>query len=247
MKKIKLRTIIILVFVFTLGIVTSGLTISYAATTLSSKNVHYDNTNSGGSSSNVSGAIDELYAAADDKDILKKEIIDTIYPIGSIYITTTDSTVNAVTTRFGGTWVRYSTDTTLVGYKEGTNTINGTGGSKTTTISYTPKGNVSNYSGNSGSTVLTIDQIPAHDHKGMTWYDTQIVGLHSGTATGVYLSYSNGASESTATGLRSGWTGGSQGHTHTINHSHTFTGTKENLNINVQDPYTVVYMYKRTA
>ena len=178
---------------------------------------------------------------------LEGTIIDKIYPVGSIYISTTDSTVDSVEQRFGGTWVRYATDTTLVGYKEGTNTINGTGGSKTTTISYTPKGNVSNYSGNSGSTVLTIDQIPAHDHKGMTWYDTQIVGLHSGTATGVYLSYSNGASESTATGLRSGWTGGSQGHTHTINHSHTFTGTKENLNINVQDPYTVVYMYKRTA
>ena len=297
MKKIKLSTIIILVFVFTLGIVASGLTISYAATTLSSKNVHYDNTNSGGSSTNVSGAIDELYATADDQDLLTAKIIDKIYPIGSIYISTTDSTVDSVEQRFGGTWVRYATDTTLVGYKEGTNTINATGGSKIVT--------------------LVESNLPSHNHEishthrvSGTANDVDIYGLEylaekflnhthpipslsgSGTTTAagehthnVYRTSGHAASGTnryTAQGTGDTYkTTAAGNHTHEVTistkasttgtcglilidtitgiHSHPVDGetitidnplsgnTGAGLPVDIQDPYTVVYMYKRTA
>ena len=64
MKKINIKTLIF-VFLITLGTVVAGLTISYAASTLASSSVYYDNSKSGGSSTNVSGAIDELYNLSD--------------------------------------------------------------------------------------------------------------------------------------------------------------------------------------
>ena len=234
---------------FAIGTIIASITATYAATTLSSKNVYYDNTTSGGSSTNVSGAIDELYATADDQDILMAKIIDKIYPIGSIYISTTDSSVEAVESKFGGEWEKYSKGRTLVG-DDGTTYIGNpenaknTGGATTATISYTPKGTISSYSGISGATVLTIEQIPAHTHM-------QNFTATAGANTNIYiggLTNQIWTAESVApqmTNITTAATGGSQGHTHTIDHSHTFTGTKENLNINVQDPYTVVYMYKR--
>lgn len=54
-----------------LTIIISGLLFAsigvYAATTLASSSVSYDNTTSGGSSTNVQGAVDELYSLTDSK------------------------------------------------------------------------------------------------------------------------------------------------------------------------------------
>ena len=281
------------IFGFTIGTIIASITATYAATTLSSKNVYYDNSNSGGSSTNVAGAIDELYATADDQDILKKEIIDTIYPVGSVYITTTESKVEDVVARFGGTWQRYATDTTLVGYKEGTNTINATGGSKTVTLSnanlpshshdVTAAGTVtSKFTGTrslsestgSGYTIShtysnrTIGSSGAHSH---TAY---IETIESKVAKG--SDYSRIASDGTNVSGVVNIAANGGAHTHTYAdyyansisgvaaHQHyytaagtvssSFTGTKvtstttgSGTAVNVQDPYTVVYMYKRTA
>ena len=49
----------------------------------------------------------------DFKNKLKKELLNETYPVGSIYMSTTDDTVEDVEEKFGGTWVRYSEDTTL--------------------------------------------------------------------------------------------------------------------------------------
>lgn len=37
------------------------------------------------------------------------------------------------------------------------------------------------------------------------------------------------------------------GHNHTINHSHTFTGTKSSISVAGLDPYVVTYMYRKIS
>ena len=69
---------------------------------------------------------------------------DKIYPVGSIYISTSSANPSTI---YGGTWERYGQGKTLVGLNEGEpefNTINKTGGEKTHT--------------------LTINEMPSHNH-----------------------------------------------------------------------------------
>lgn len=76
--------------------------------------------------------------------LTKTEILDMIYPVGSIFIST--SSANPSTT-MGGTWVRYAQGQTIVGVNENDsdfNTAGKTGGAKTHT--------------------LTIAEMPRHDH-----------------------------------------------------------------------------------
>lgn len=121
------------------------------------------------------------------------DIINTIYPVGSIYMSVTNTSPS---TLFGGTWVQIE-DTFLLA--AGTNHAAGdTGGEETHTLttaempthnhtftgeahshglnSHThtydkvksptgaASGNTGAASGNTGSTTLTTDQIPAHQH-----------------------------------------------------------------------------------
>lgn len=66
MKKIKeiIKNNIKIVIAFILGGVVFGTLGVYAATTLLSQSVYYNNTNSGATSTNVQGALDELYTRA---------------------------------------------------------------------------------------------------------------------------------------------------------------------------------------
>jgi len=260
-KKKDIKLLIIIIFTFTLGIVTSGLTISYAATTLSSKNVYYDNTNSGGSSSNVAGAIDELYATAEDQDILKAEIktelIDIIYPVGSIFMTTDKKdygTPEQVNEKIGGTWERYATDRTLVGYKDSGNEVDYTNGSKTVKLK---SENLPDHTHKTPQSSLTNGLAALNgDHK-------HGVGLTVDTAfTNGNINLSLGGSQTRAIGwsdsqimygrVNAGFTQTTGGHEHTVTGTIPEMTTTECTNcsakeINVQDPYIVVYMYKRIA
>lgn len=63
---------------------------------------------------------------------------DLIYPVGSIYLSVTDSTVASVQARFGGTWVAFGAGRTLVGVNTSDtdfNTVEKTGGEKKHTLS----------------------------------------------------------------------------------------------------------------
>lgn len=74
-------------------------------------------------------------------------ILNKTYPIGSIFETTTYSTVAQVSNALGGTWEVYGSGKTLVGVDSSDsdfNTVNKTGGSKTTT--------------------LTVANLPSHTH-----------------------------------------------------------------------------------
>lgn len=117
---------------------------------------------------------------------------------------------------FGGTWERLKG-----GFLYGAVESYGVGNSTGT------KTNES--SGNTGSTTLTIDQIPSHRHKSSSYklanaakgsYAATPVGLSSTGKSGDYYSE---------------YVGGGKGHTHSLN-SHTH-------NI----PYMAVFIWKRTA
>ena len=62
-----------------------------------------------GSDATLQNSLDELYSIADKYDelnkkinSLKNDVINEIYPVGSIYISETDSSVSDVEKRFGG-------------------------------------------------------------------------------------------------------------------------------------------------
>lgn len=155
-------------------------------------------------------------------------IIDKIYPVGSIYISVTDSTVAQVETRFGGTWVVFGAGRTLVGVDPNDTSfdaVEGTGGAKSN--SYTPGGAVGNHT-------LTIDEMPSHKHP--LPYRSSILNSAIGSSgswwTDPGTSTGNSSNQSVAVG------GGGA-------HNHSWTGTT--ANISTVQPYITTYMYKRIA
>lgn len=132
---------------------------------------------------------EELQAYVDKA--LNKVILDR-YPVGSIYISTSDSNPGEL---FGGTWERYAEGKTLVGVDESDSdyqTVEQTGGSKNATLvtnnlpahshTFTPSGTVS--STFTGSSVTTSS---AGSH------------THSVTASGTVKSTFSGKSGTTST------------------------------------------------
>lgn len=183
---------------------------------------------------------------------LSQEILNVIYPVGSVYLTIND--VNPQTL-FGGTWVKCSGGFIYGSTGTGTSGTNGNGSG--TSVS-------SSGSGNTGSTKLSVSQMPSHNHsitidsKSLTGDlnsiygssgvsplrdNCRVSGVFSRNSTttintpgytavkgyGLHINVSHNHSAS------SGNTGSGSGHTHTVsNHSHTI-------------PYFSCYIWKRTA
>ena len=190
---------------------------------------------------------------------LKTQLLNDTYPVGSIYMSTEDDTVEKVQTKFGGTWVKYSSGTTLVG-DDGTNYITndsskGSGGSKTVTL--TDK-NLPNHTHTTPSTNLNngvAENGGEHTHH-VYLYDGGYSGGITIPAETMYLQVSARlwtASEITNKNqARAGLTTAGGAHTHTVTGTIPAMTTNSCTNcssspINVESPYTVVYMYKRTA
>ena len=150
----------------------------------------------------------------------KKSVIDLIYPIGSVYI----SMGQNPNTLFGGTWVQLSGQY-LLAWSEG---YGSTGGSLGT-----------------GSTVLTVDQIPAHGHS------ISSSGAHSHSSQGrknsgsgggaVFESFGGAGSYRTVRVPRSGNDGA---HTHTANNT---GGGQGHTHTTDWQPWLKVAVWKRTA
>lgn len=150
----------------------------------------------------------------------KKSVIDLIYPIGSVYI----SMGQNPNTLFGGTWVQLSGQY-LLAWSEG---YGDTGGSLGT-----------------GSTVLTVDQIPAHGHS------ISSSGAHSHSSQGrknsgsgggaVFESFGGASSYRTVRVPRSGNDGA---HTHTANNT---GGGQGHTHTTDWQPWLKVAVWKRTA
>ncbi|MGN0967161.1 MAG: phage baseplate protein [Candidatus Coprovivens sp.] len=123
-----------------------------------------------------------------------------LYPIGSIYMSVNSTNPSQL---FGGTWEQISGR-----FLYCTTTSKTTGGSTTT-----------------GSTTLTINQIPSHRHPGIYWSaGSAAMGLDAG-GNNVYLQHNwTGYNGYVSTDkLVTGYTGGSQGHTHPQNLPPYFT------------------------
>ena len=87
-----------------LGVGISCISVYSAANIITSKRVGYTNTQSHLTADNVQDAIDELYTHARNYQSLKADMLDTVYPVGSIYISTSLSTTSQVAAKLGGTW-----------------------------------------------------------------------------------------------------------------------------------------------
>lgn len=158
----------------------------------------------------------------------KYSVLDLVYPVGSIYMSTVSTDPG---TLFGGTWVQIPVSRTLVSAGSSSQTsvylVNEKGGA--TTTSYTP-------AGTNAGTAISVDQMPSHGHK--TLYENSGGGYSGGFK---YVSGTNTGGLSGSTSLTSSYvnpTGGGKTHTH------TFTGTK--ANIDIMQPWYAVYMWRRT-
>ena len=213
---------IIITIIFT-TIITSvlSLSFSYAATNyaISASKIGYtDNSNLG--ADNVQAAIDGTCTKFNTQlTNLKTNIIDTIYPVGSIYVSETDSTATAVQNRFKNfgkdtTWVAYGAGKVLVGSGTGTDS-NG----KTQSFSVLNNGqNLGEYNHK-----LTVQEMPSHNHAQYILSNPD-TGSFSGRKD--YAGdYSNMSAY--AQGVPTGYAGG------------------DNYHNNIQ-PYITVYRYKRT-
>ena len=153
---------------------------------------------------------------------IRGELLKNIYPIGSIYMSTTNTNPGQL---FGGTWERIQDRFLLA---SGTYQAGYTGGSESK--SYTPAGSVDSHT-------LTVNEIPAHSHTTLAHYDLYTHRAQSAdtdridVASSEMIQMTNPPSTDT--------TGGGQAH------NHGFTGTQ--ANIDIMPPYLVVYMWKRTA
>jgi hypothetical protein len=111
---------------------------------------------SGGSVTGLPGLL------ADDQHVLDSEVINLVYPVGSIYISTVPTNPG---TLFGvGTWVAFGAGRTLVGLDAGQtefDTVEETGGEKTHT--------------------LTVAEMPVHSHA--EWGNVSNAG-QAGTGVG---------------------------------------------------------------
>ena len=142
-----------------------------------------------------------------------------VYPIGSIY--TSVSATNP-STLFGGTWEAIAAGRVLIGAGGGY-TVGQTGGSSTATLS--------------------IANMPSHNHGGSTGsvsaggsHKHTLQGYESGESTG-YNVYPSNQKKPMETGAANGMPA----------HSHTITAQGSGQAFSIQNPYLVVYMWKRTA
>jgi len=152
-------------------------------------------------------------------DPILKRMFNLIYPIGSVYISV-NSTSPA--TLFGGTWVQMK-DRFLLG--AGDTYANGaTGGSKTKNFSHTHT---------TGNCTLTVDQIPAHSHAYKLAYGGNDPAKGLGYGNSLAGMFDNADFIQNAGGGKA--------------HNHGNTGSALSSNFDIMPPYTVVYMWKRTA
>lgn len=176
--------------------------------------------------------------------ILKNENGEKVYaapyfPVGTVYTSVTNVNPSKY---FGGTWEAFAQGRTLVGVNSSDtdfNTVKKTGGNKTHTHT---QGATGKASGNTGSTTLTVDQIPPHKHRiDANWGRDK----GSGGWGALIQNYDGYVFEPKHLYGEMYDTGGGKGHTHTLN-SHTHTNPETASSSSVQ-PYITVYFWVRTA
>ena len=162
-------------------------------------------------------------------DNIKGEVINEIYPVGSIYMSTEDDTIEKVQSKFGGTWEKYSQGRTIIG--------EGTGTDSNGLVQTFTNGSM----GGEYTHTLNISEMPSHTHTQNPHFHNvgfdngkSRIGLNVGVAEpdiSMYIgSYGFGARVNTMI-------------TDAVTATNNNTGGNSSHN-NVE-PYTVTYMYKR--
>lgn len=164
--------------------------------------------------------------------------LDSVYPIGSVYISANGANPNAI---IGGTWEEFATGRTLIGYDPSDDDLTETG-----------------MTGGEKTHALTVDELPEHNHDvtvdnkeltGSVWnFAGQGATFGPGNSTsGVFSKGGDGtcfypSSTGKATGVNDGFTLDAT-HDHTATSGNTGSGTAHNNMM----PYITVRMWKRTA
>ena len=183
--------------------------------------------------------------AQHDRYVTNTELINLIYPVGAVYISTVATNPG---TLFGvGTWTQIQDRFLLCAGS--TYAAGGTGGA----ASHTHTTNA----GTSGGTAITIAQMPSHNHgsSGGHTHTVQRSGfgnlnLSGGTvkAGGTITNWGNenttGWNGSVVTNNTGSHTHDSQGSGQAHTHSQVSVGTSSGSNL---PPYIAVYVWQRTA
>lgn len=176
-------------------------------------------------------------------DTIKTNILDSVYPIGSIYMSVNNTNPSSF---FGGTWVTWGSGRVPVGVNtvdSNFNYVEKAGGSSTSSAS------VSGYTNNHA---LTLNEIPSHNHGyknlsgTMRTYKFQNGWSPTGIISDSNQSYTNYLASGTALG----------GTTYTIDasHQHQYEGgdcahnhyVSLSCNASTLQSYITCYMWKRT-
>ncbi|HCJ37823.1 MAG TPA: hypothetical protein DHV37_05800 [Erysipelotrichaceae bacterium] len=182
---------------------------------------------------NYHSLVETLTAHRNMIDILKSELINTIYPVGSVYMSTTEDTVAKVQAKFGGTWQKIEGRFLLSSssaYSAGS-----TGGSANAVV-------VSHDHTFTGKEVNT-NNTGAHTH----YLATVNSGNNSFPAWALQFKADAAVVSGSAVTKAAGLTSSNGAHQHKVTAAGT-VGTKGESGIGKNmPPYLVVHMYKRTA
>lgn len=150
--------------------------------------------------------------------------LDSVYPIGSVYISANGANPNAI---IGGTWEEFATGRTLIGYDPSDDDLTETG-----------------MTGGEKAHVLTVDELPSHNHSASTG------GAGKHTHTVGYRKRQDAYGKGTMDAMH--WNTGTAstiGTSEVANHFHTVTveSTGSGMAHNNMMPYITVRMWKRIA
>ena len=204
--------------------------------------------------------------SAGELEIIKSAILDMMFPVGSIHISTTLSSPSAIHDALGGTWTSVgATWITLVGVDPSDNefknagTYVGPGANNARDLTFAAA------TGNTGDCTLTQAQMPKHNHVIYGFSNRANDGnAVLADTSGGYNAYSSGAIRFNAVSVGGGWKsssfktagnnglgdwcgstqsmgGGGGSHNHTLN-SHTHTKA-----ISIAQPWIACYIWRRSA
>lgn len=204
--------------------------------------------NGQGSDYIIKGITKEIFI---NEDTIKTLIADMIlkkdkqkYPVGFILMNTQN--INPSTYLGFGTWEAWGSGKVPVGVDTSdTNfaSVEKTGGVKSINLSHSHTVN-SHYHTTSDHT-LTVDEIPAHKHRQVIYYDGQTAGSTNG-AYNPQAVWSYPAKEGTGQFTETTGGGGSHSHGNTGSASPS-TNSKLSTAQSILQPYITCYMWKRTA
>ena len=209
----------------------------------------------------ASGTVQDKLKILDSRiDNIENSMLDKIYPVGSIYMTTTYSTTEEVTNAIGGEWEKYAQGRTIIG--EGTDESGyiyqsgQKGGNKSVTLSSsnipslsvtgTTNSTGNGYSIGYGSSNRTTSSNGDHNHRINIGFNQPGFNWNI-PAKNIYLVWNTGVKYTNSVisnqNLTSWYTLNSGAHTHTVAdyyansisgvaaHTHTFTGNYTNNNV----------------